>query len=77
MPLVSISFPSGLVAMLMITNFWPTEEVEHMLCWKASATIGFIGGILCSSGLLVVAVQQAGSQACNWNSPAIVTALLM
>lgn len=50
-----------------------------MLSWKAFTSIDFIGGItlLCSSGLLVFAIQQAGSQTFAWGSPEIVTTLVI
>lgn len=72
------SIPFGLVVMLAITNFWPPENVDHILSWKAFRRIDFIGGVtlLCSSGLLVFAIQQGGSQAYAWNSPEIITTLI-
>lgn len=71
------SIPFGLVTILAITNLWPDEDVESLLSWKAFKRIDFIGGatLLCSSGLLVFAVQQAGSQTFAWGSPTIISAL--
>lgn len=73
----AVSIPFGLVAVLAITNFWPHEDVAHLLSWDAFASIDFIGSatLLCSSGLLVFAIQQAGSQTFAWNSPGIISAL--
>ncbi|KAJ3499267.1 hypothetical protein NLG97_g481 [Lecanicillium saksenae] len=76
--LFNMNIPFGLVVMLAITNFWPPEDAAHMLSWKAFTTIDFIGGItlLCSSGLLVFAIQQAGSQIYAWSSPEIIVTLV-
>ncbi|ATY60310.1 MFS multidrug [Cordyceps militaris] len=75
--LFNMNIPFGLVAMLAITNFWPPENAANMLSWEAFTTIDFIGGVtlLFSSGLLVFAVQQAGSQTYAWSSPEIITTL--
>ncbi|KAI9163270.1 putative MFS-type transporter C16A3.17c [Paramyrothecium foliicola] len=77
--LFNMNIPFGLVTILIITNFWPHENVAHLLSWKAFTSIDFIGSItlLCSSGFLVFAVQQAGSQASSWSSPSIVSALVV
>lgn len=63
--------------MLAITNFWPPEKAAHMLSWQAFTSIDFIGSVtlLCSSGLLVFAIQQAGSQIYAWSSPEIIITL--
>ncbi|KAJ4147766.1 hypothetical protein LMH87_002272 [Akanthomyces muscarius] len=75
--LFNINIPFGLVAMLAITNFWPPEKAAHMLSWQAFTSIDFIGSVtlLCSSGLLVFAIQQAGSQIYAWSSPEIIITL--
>ncbi|EJP61309.1 major facilitator superfamily transporter [Beauveria bassiana ARSEF 2860] len=75
--LFNMNIPFGLIAMLAITNFWPPESAASMLSWKAFTKIDFIGSItlLCSSGLLVFAIQQAGSQTYAWNSPEIIIAI--
>lgn len=73
------SIPFGLVTILAITNLWPEEEVASIFSWNAFTRIDFVGGatLLCSLGLLVFAVQQAGSQTLSWGSPAIVSALVI
>lgn len=50
-----------------------------MLSLDAFKSIDFIGSIslLCSSGFLVFAVQQAGSQTFRWDSPEIITSLII
>lgn len=71
------SVPFGLVTILCITNLWPQEDVAPFFSWKAFTSIDFIGSatLLTSSGFLVFAVQQAGSQTFEWNSPEIISAL--
>lgn len=71
------SVPFGLVTILAITNLWPDEQVSSLFSWDAFTRIDFVGGgaLLCSSGLLVFAVQQAGSQTFAWNSPVIISTL--
>jgi hypothetical protein len=73
------SIPFGLVTILAITNLWPEEQVANLFSWDAFTRIDFIGGtaLLCSSGLLVFAVQQAGSQTFSWDSPAIISTLVI
>ncbi|KAF7555861.1 hypothetical protein G7046_g6444 [Stylonectria norvegica] len=73
----NMNIPFGLVTILAITNFWPHEEVANFFSWKAFTSIDFIGSatLLSSSGFLVFAVQQAGSQTYAWNSPEIISAL--
>jgi hypothetical protein len=73
------SIPFGLVTILAITNLWPDEQVSNILSWDAFKRIDFIGGtaLLCSSGLLVFAIQQAGSQTFAWSSPAIISTLVI
>lgn len=73
------SIPFGLVAILVITNLWPRENVENFLSWRAFTRIDFVGSatLICSSGLLVFALQQAGSQVYSWMSVPIVTALVV
>ncbi|KAM5346562.1 hypothetical protein ACJ41O_009567 [Fusarium nematophilum] len=75
--LFNMNIPFGLVTILAITNFWPHEEVAHFFSWKAFTSIDFVGSatLLCSSGFLVFAVQQAGSQTFEWGSPEIISAL--
>ncbi|KAF4980356.1 hypothetical protein FZEAL_3617 [Fusarium zealandicum] len=77
--LFNMNIPFGLVIILAITNLWPHEEVAHFFSWKAFTRIDFIGSatLLCSSGFLVFAVQQAGSQTFAWGSPEIVSALVI
>lgn len=50
-----------------------------MLSWEAFTSIDFFGGatLLCSSALLVFAIQQAGSQTFAWSSPLIILALVI
>ncbi|RBR03705.1 hypothetical protein FVER53590_01913 [Fusarium verticillioides] len=73
------SIPFGLVAILTITNLWPHEEVSHFFSWKAFTSIDFLGSatLLTSSGFLVFAVQQAGSETFVWGSPEIISALVI
>lgn len=65
------------MTILCITNFWPQEDVEHFFSWAAFRRIDFVGSatLLSSSGFLVFAIQQAGSQTFAWESPEIVSAL--
>jgi hypothetical protein len=65
------------VTIVAITNLWPDEQVSSLFSWQAFKKIDFLGGValLCSSGLLVFAVQQAGSQTFSWDSAAIVSTL--
>ncbi|EWG38788.1 hypothetical protein FVEG_01913 [Fusarium verticillioides 7600] len=74
-----VSIPFGLVAILTITNLWPHEEVSHFFSWKAFTSIDFLGSatLLTSSGFLVFAVQQAGSETFVWGSPEIISALVI
>lgn len=73
------SIPFGLVTIVSLATFWPEEEVSGVFSWKSFKRIDFIGSatLLCSSGLLVFAIQQAGAQTFPWNSPAIITALVI
>lgn len=75
--LFNMNVPFGLVTILCITNFWPQEDVANFFSWKAFTSIDFIGSatLLTSSGFLVFAVQQAGSQTFEWKSPEIISAL--
>ncbi|KAL7931072.1 major facilitator superfamily domain-containing protein [Trichoderma chlorosporum] len=77
--LFNLNIPFGLAAILAITSFWPQEEVSHLLSWEAFASIDFIGSVtlLCSSSLLVFAIQQAGSQTFPWSSPLIISAFVV
>ncbi|KAK5991014.1 Multidrug resistance 3-like protein [Cladobotryum mycophilum] len=77
--LFNMNIPFGLLAILGITNFWPQENVADMLSWEAFTSIDFIGSatLLCSSGLLVFAIQQAGSQTFAWDSPEIISAFVV
>jgi hypothetical protein len=51
--------------------------VALFFSWKAFVSIDFIGSatLLASSGFLVFAVQQAGSEIFAWGSPEIISAL--
>ncbi|CAF3662925.1 hypothetical protein SNK05_005144 [Fusarium graminearum] len=75
--LFNMNIPFGLIAILTITNFWPHEEVAHFFSWRAFVSIDFIGSatLLASSGFLVFAIQQAGSETFAWGSPEIISAL--
>ncbi|RBR05303.1 uncharacterized protein FIESC28_11388 [Fusarium coffeatum] len=72
-----VSIPFGLIAILTITNLWPHEEVAHFFSWRAFVSIDFLGSatLLASSGFLVFAIQQAGSETFAWGSPEIISAL--
>ncbi|KAH7316498.1 major facilitator superfamily-domain-containing protein [Stachybotrys elegans] len=77
--LFNMNIPFGLVAILIITSFWPHEDVASIFSWQTFTSIDFIGSttLLFSSGFLVFAVQQAGSQTFSWQSPAIISALII
>lgn len=72
-----VSIPFGLIAILTITNLWPHEEVAHFFSWRAFVSIDFLGSatLLASSGFLVFAIQQAGSETFAWGSSEIISAL--
>ncbi|KAH8169953.1 major facilitator superfamily protein [Sarocladium implicatum] len=75
--LFNMNIPFGLVTILAITNLWPYEEVDNFWSWRAFTRIDFVGSatLICSSGLLVFALQQAGSQTFAWVSVPILMAL--
>ncbi|PTD05939.1 putative MFS-type transporter C16A3.17c [Fusarium culmorum] len=75
--LFNMNIPFGLIAILTITNFWPHEDVAHFFSWRAFVSIDFVGSatLLASSGFLVFAIQQAGSETFAWGSPEIISAL--
>lgn len=75
----NFSIPFGLVTILALTNFWPHEEAADLLSWTAFKSIDFIGSVtlLCSSGFLVFALQQAGSQTFAWDSPQIIVSFVI
>ncbi|KID89864.1 Major facilitator superfamily domain, general substrate transporter [Metarhizium guizhouense ARSEF 977] len=77
--LFNLNIPFGLITILILTNFWPQEDVADLLSWTAFRSIDFLGSatLLCSSGFLVFALQQAGSQALAWLSPAIVISFIV
>ncbi|KAG5984486.1 hypothetical protein E4U55_004610 [Claviceps digitariae] len=77
--LIEASVPCGLVTILAITNLWPQENVADLLSWSAFRSIDFLGSVtlLSSSGFLVFAMQQAGSQALAWNSAAIIASFII
>ncbi|KAG6013265.1 hypothetical protein E4U43_007407 [Claviceps pusilla] len=77
--LFNMNVPCGLVTILAITNLWPQEDVADLLSWSAFRSIDFLGSVtlLSSSGFLVFAMQQAGSQALAWNSPAIIASFII
>lgn len=67
------------MTILVITHFWPNEDVDDFLSRRALSRIDFIGGatLICSSGLLVFALQQGGSRTFSWLSAPIITALVV
>lgn len=67
------------MAILAISNLWPSEQVSSIFSWDAFSKIDFLGGgtLLLGSGLLVFAIQQAGSQTFAWGSPAIISTLVI
>ncbi|KAG6010453.1 hypothetical protein E4U21_006454 [Claviceps maximensis] len=77
--LFNMNVPCGLLTILAITNLWPQENVADLLSWSAFRSIDFLGSftLLSSSGFLVFAMQQAGSQALAWNSPAIIVSFII
>lgn len=50
-----------------------------LLSWDAFTRIDFLGSasLLCGSGFLIFAMQQAGSQTFAWGSPTIVSSLVL
>ncbi|CAG9940841.1 unnamed protein product [Clonostachys rosea f. rosea IK726] len=77
--LFNMNIPFGLVAILAISNLWPSEQVSSIFSWDTFSKIDFLGGgtLLLGSGLLVFAIQQAGSQTFAWGSPAIISTLVI
>ncbi|KJZ75925.1 hypothetical protein HIM_04749 [Hirsutella minnesotensis 3608] len=75
----NLNIPCGLVTMLAITNFWPQEEAAHLLSWRGLSRIDFIGSValVCSSGFLVYALQQGGSQSSAWSAPEIIITFVL
>ncbi|KAG6041322.1 hypothetical protein E4U41_004974 [Claviceps citrina] len=77
--LFNMNVPCGLITILAITNLWPQENVADLLSWSAFRSIDFLGSatLLSSSGFLVFAMQQAGSQALAWDSPWIIVSFVI
>ncbi|KAG6304409.1 hypothetical protein E4U45_001580 [Claviceps purpurea] len=77
--LFNMNVPCGLVTILVITSFWPQERVADLLSWSAFRSIDFLGSamLISSSGFLVFAMQQAGSQVLAWNSPGIIISFIV
>ncbi|KAG5958078.1 hypothetical protein E4U58_005521 [Claviceps cyperi] len=77
--LFNMNVPCGLVTILVITSFWPQERVADLLSWSAFRSIDFLGSamLIFSSGFLVFAMQQAGSQVLAWNSPGIIVSFIV
>ncbi|KAJ6443901.1 MFS multidrug transporter [Purpureocillium lavendulum] len=75
----NINLPCGLVNLVIIANFWPPENTAGLLSWRGFSRIDFIGGasLFCSSGLMVFAIQQAGSETYAWDSDAIIVSLIL
>ncbi|RDA83749.1 hypothetical protein CP532_4990 [Ophiocordyceps camponoti-leonardi (nom. inval.)] len=74
-----INIPCGLVTTMAIANFWPQEYAAHLLSRKGLSRVDFIGSaaLVCSSGCLVYAIQQGGSQSSAWGSPEVVTTFVL
>ncbi|KAG5966697.1 hypothetical protein E4U57_002011 [Claviceps arundinis] len=77
--LFNMNVPCGLVTILVITSFWPQERVADLLSLSAFRSIDFLGSamLISSSGFLVFAMQQAGSQVLAWNSPGIIISFIV
>ncbi|KAG6066762.1 hypothetical protein E4U32_005409 [Claviceps aff. humidiphila group G2b] len=77
--LFNMNVPCGLITILVITSFWPQERVADLLSWSAFRSIDFLGSamLISSSGFLVFAMQQAGSQVLAWNSPGIIISFIV
>ncbi|KOS22055.1 putative MFS-type transporter [Escovopsis weberi] len=77
--LFNMNIPIGLLAILGITNLWPQEDVAHLFSWDAFKKIDFLGNIALhlASGLVVFALQQAGSQSSAWESPEIISTFII
>ncbi|PHH77778.1 hypothetical protein CDD80_202 [Ophiocordyceps camponoti-rufipedis] len=74
-----INIPCGLVTFMAIASFWPQEEVAHLLSRKGLSRVDFIGSaaLVCSSGCLVYAIQQGGSQSSSWGSPEVIATFVL
>ncbi|RDA91221.1 hypothetical protein CP533_3409 [Ophiocordyceps camponoti-saundersi (nom. inval.)] len=74
-----INIPCGLVTTMAIANFWPQEYAAHLLSRKGLSRVDFIGSaaLVCSSGCLVYAIQQGGSQSSAWGSPEVIATFVM
>ncbi|PFH61700.1 hypothetical protein XA68_16500 [Ophiocordyceps unilateralis] len=74
-----INIPCGLVTTMAISNFWPQEDAAHLLSRKGLSRVDFIGSaaLVCSSGCLVYAIQQGGSQSSAWGSPEVITTFVL
>ncbi|RCI08715.1 hypothetical protein L249_4762 [Ophiocordyceps polyrhachis-furcata BCC 54312] len=74
-----INIPCGLVTTMAIANFWPQEYAAHLLSRKGLSRVDFIGSValVCSSGCLVYAIQQGGSQSSAWRSPEVITTFVL
>lgn len=77
--LFNMNIPCGLITILAIASSWPTEDVADLLSWTAFRSIDFLGGatLLCSSGFVLFAMQQAGSQTLAWSSPEIIVSFIV
>ncbi|CEJ93555.1 hypothetical protein VHEMI09135 [[Torrubiella] hemipterigena] len=77
--LFNMNIPVGLVVMLILANFWPHDDAPHILSLSALRSIDFLGSIalLLGSGLLVFAMQQAGSWTMSWADPVIISSLVL
>ncbi|PHH89368.1 hypothetical protein CDD83_6190 [Cordyceps sp. RAO-2017] len=75
----NLNIPCGLVTMMAITNSWPREDAAHLLSRKGLSRVDFIGSaaLVCSSGFLVYAIQQGGSQSSRWDSPEVVVTFVL
>ncbi|KAK9779911.1 putative Major facilitator superfamily (MFS) profile domain-containing protein [Seiridium cardinale] len=73
-----INIPFGILALLGLAFAWPpNKKSEPLGLWEISRKFNICGNILMisASGLLVYALQEAGSFNYAWNSPAIIATL--
>ncbi|PHH49681.1 putative transporter C3H1.06c [Ceratocystis fimbriata CBS 114723] len=77
----NMNIPAGMAVSLLLTLSWPVSlrEIDSPLSrytWTSFTSIDFVGSgtLLCSSCLMIFALQQAGSGVSMWDSPGIVTA---
>ncbi|KKF93399.1 putative transporter C3H1.06c [Ceratocystis platani] len=78
----NMNIPAGMAVSLLLTLSWPVSlrEIDSPLSrytWTSFTSIDFVGSgtLLCSSCLMIFALQQAGSGVSMWDSPGILLGL--